>query len=98
MIRKDPLGMIIAQQNIFYDPMGRRTKTIDTVYSEGIVLRSSTNTWHYHANGQEDEVTEALELLCKKRQQHVITSMGKNGKLSNPMERSSHMNMTFLAG
>ncbi len=84
VIRKDPLGMIIAQQNIFYDPMGRRTKTIDTVYSEGIVLRSSTNTWHYHANGQEDEVTEAFETPLQKTTTTRYNTYGEKWKIIKP--------------
>ena len=84
VIRKDPFGRIIAQQNIFYDPMGRRTKTIDTVYSERIPLRYSINTWHDNANGQEDEVTEAFGTPLQKTTTTRYNTYGEKWKIIKP--------------
>ncbi len=84
VIKKDPNGMIIAQQRIYYDPMGRPTRTIDTVYSHGKPLRDSITTRHYHPNGQEDAVTEAFGTPLKKTTYTLFNAYGEKWKIIKP--------------
>ena len=84
VIKKDPNGMIIAQQRIYYDPMGRPTKTIDTVFSQGRPLRDFITTRHYHPNGQEDAVTEAFGTPLQKTTYTHFNAYGEKWKIIKP--------------
>ena len=59
IMKHDPFGILLAKQEIFYDPMGKKIKTKDAVIIDGKIQREYINAWSYHPSGQEDVIHEA---------------------------------------
>lgn len=60
VIQYNPFGALIAKQEIFYDPLGKRIKTKDVIISDGKIKGELINAWSYHPCGQENVIHEAV--------------------------------------
>ena len=84
IIRKDCFGKILAKQEIFYDVMGRQTKTIDAVIVNGSLQRELINTWSYHPNGEEEYIIEACGTPEQKITRFTYNAQGQKERITKP--------------
>lgn len=84
VINQDAFGNLLAKQEIYYDPMGRRIKTIDSIISDGAVQRHFINAWRYHPSGQEDLIVEALGTPHQKTTSIFYNSLSQKEKVVKP--------------
>lgn len=84
VIKKDSFGILLAQQEIIYDVMGRQCKTIDSVIVDGEVQREYINARHYHINGQEDTLIEAQGTPDQRITYIHYNSFGEKEKVIKP--------------
>ena len=81
---QDPFQQLLAKQEIFYDPMGRRIKTLDAVIINGEIQRQSINAWRYHASGQEDIIAEAVDTPEQKKTYIFYNAFSQKEKVIKP--------------
>lgn len=82
--QKDAMGKLLAMQEIRYDSLGRRTKTIDIGIADGTLKGGSTNAWSYHLNGQVASITEAVGTPEQKTTYFFYNAYSQKEKILKP--------------
>lgn len=81
---KDPFGTPLSSQEILYDAVGRKMRTIDTAYERGWACRHVVSAWRYHSNGEEAETIQAVDTPDQQITRHLYNGYGQKEQMIKP--------------
>ncbi len=95
--KKDPFGIPLSSQKIFYDPLGNKTCETHDQIVDGQVIGSQKNRWTYGPMGRLEEEIEAADTPLAKRSHYNYNSLGQLASktvpgVSKPINYSYHRN------
>lgn len=83
IIKRNSFGILLAQQDIFYDAIGNCAKVVDTVVIEGTPTRQLTALWNYNSVGQVTHKTDAVG-TPEQKDTHYEYEYGQKSILTKP--------------
>ncbi|MBS0622015.1 MAG: DUF687 family protein [Verrucomicrobia bacterium] len=75
--KKDPFGVLLSYQKIFYDPSGNKSCEIHDRIRDGKILGTYKTQWIYGPMGRLEEEVEAADSPLEKRTVFQYNSFGK---------------------
>lgn len=84
LVRQNPFGVVLAQQEIFYDILGNRSRILDTVLFNGMTQRQITTIWEYNVVNQITRQGEATGTPEQKDTRYTYNDYGQKASLLKP--------------